>query len=53
MHDEQYIDAVNRLKSKLENWFVQYVDPKKDGFHEPVSGDGQIDRVGDGRKAFR
>ena len=25
----------------LEDWFVQYADPKFDGTHEPVTGGGQ------------
>ncbi len=29
------------LKAMLENWFIQYVDPKLDGTHEPVIGKGQ------------
>lgn len=29
------------LKAMLEDWFVQYIDPKFDGTHEPVTGTGQ------------
>ena len=43
------------LRKMLEEWFLQYVDPKLDGRAEPVCGRGQLCRVGvaaEGHKAF-
>jgi choline-sulfatase len=34
------------MKSQLEQWFVQYVDPAVDGVREPVSGYGQLAEAG-------
>ena len=39
----------------LEDWFVRYVDPRLDGTHEAVTGDGQIGLAGPagkGKQAF-
>ncbi|MBN1669581.1 MAG: sulfatase-like hydrolase/transferase [Kiritimatiellae bacterium] len=34
------------LKGELEQWFVRYVDPARDGTHEGVTGSGQLDLAG-------
>ena len=41
-HDDQR----QRLKAQLDTWFVRYVEPARDGTHEPVSGSGQLDLAG-------
>lgn len=48
-------DIVIRLRGRLDEWFVRYVIPSRDGVKQPVSGKGQIDIVGPankGRAAF-
>ena len=44
-----------RLRSDLEQWFLRYTDPGRDGTKEPVTGKGQLDLAGipgKGRRAF-
>ena len=38
--------VVRELRAQLEEWFCRYVDPAVDGVREPVTGKGQISRVG-------
>jgi len=48
-------EIIEELKSKLDNWFVKYVDIAKDGAREPVTGAGQIGPAGlaaNGKQAF-
>ncbi|HUU69603.1 MAG TPA: sulfatase-like hydrolase/transferase [Planctomycetota bacterium] len=48
-------EIVERLRGRLDEWFLRYVLPPLDGARQPVSGKGQIDRVGpagEGRTAF-
>lgn len=43
------------LRAQLTAWFRTYVDPDKDGAHEPVAGRGQLCKVGpeaEGKIAF-
>jgi arylsulfatase A-like enzyme len=43
------------LKGILEEWFIQYADPRLDGTREPVTGKGQLNLAGPsghGEKAF-
>ncbi len=40
--DEGYQQRVRDLKAGLEEWFVRYVDPRRDGTHEAVTGKGQL-----------
>ncbi|MBV7333324.1 sulfatase-like hydrolase/transferase [Chloroflexi bacterium TSY] len=44
--DAGYADIVKQMKGELEAWFVQYVDPARDGTHEAVTGAGQLDLAG-------
>lgn len=47
--------TIAALRSRMEQWFVQYSDPDKDGTKQAVCGLGQIDlvgRAGEGREAF-
>jgi arylsulfatase A-like enzyme len=37
---------VERLKARLDAFFVQYGDPARDGTHEPVRGTGQLRLAG-------
>ena len=39
-------EIVSQMKSQLENWFHQYVDPAIDATREPVTGWGQVTRPG-------
>jgi len=41
-------EILTSLRAMLQDWFVQYVDPKFDGTHEPVIGLGQIYLAGPG-----
>ena len=44
------------LKQKLENWYLEYVDPTRDGKGEAVTGLGQIGLCGirsEGKKVFK
>ncbi len=44
-----------RLRGELEQWFIRYTDPGRDGTKEPVTGKGQLDLAGtggEGRAAF-
>jgi len=34
-------EILTSLRAMLEDWFIQYVDPKLDGTHESVTGGGQ------------
>lgn len=43
-------EIVSSLKNMMEKWFDRYVVPQLDGRHEPVTGRGQLDRVGHARK---
>ncbi|MFE5317961.1 sulfatase-like hydrolase/transferase [Paenibacillus sp. NPDC056579] len=43
------------MKSKLDHWFVQYVNPAYDGIREAVTGFGQLELAGpagQGRKTY-
>ena len=45
--DEGQLAAVKaELKHGLEEWFVRYVDPTRDGIREPVTGKGQTGLAG-------
>jgi len=45
-------EKIAHMRKQLEQWFARYSDPKNDGSKQTVYGLGQIDRVGEGRKAF-
>ncbi len=40
--NEAYSDRIIELKSIMEEWFIRYVDPTKDGRAEGVTGNGQV-----------
>lgn len=50
--DQNLIDSpafqqkIITLRCRLEEWFLQYGDPQKDGLRESNKGFGQMDRVG-------
>jgi choline-sulfatase len=53
--DPAHQGRVAELKAQLDEWFVRYADPARDGVHEPVTGKGQVDLAGvagQGRTAF-
>ena len=55
LEEEAYAETLERLRGKLESWFLQYVNPLRDGVRQQVTGKGQIDLVGpdnQGREAF-
>ena len=41
-----YADRINSLRDELEEWFSRNVDPEMDGLSLPVTGRGQLNRVG-------
>ncbi len=43
---DTYQDVVHTMKHQLEQWFVHYADPDRDGVRQPVKGNGQIQYVG-------
>lgn len=52
---DDHADRVRVLRLQLQEWFLTYVDPNRDGVREPVTGRGQVDVVGPwgkGRQAF-
>ncbi len=52
---EAYASIQTALKAELEQWFYEYVDPAKDGTHQPVKGYGQLGLAGiqaKGKNAF-
>jgi len=44
--DEQHRRRARELKALLDSWFHRYVDPARDGIHEPVTGSGQLGLCG-------
>ncbi|HHW10496.1 MAG TPA: sulfatase-like hydrolase/transferase [Firmicutes bacterium] len=40
--DAGYASVAAEMKARLEDWFMQHVDPAVDGVREPVTGAGQI-----------
>lgn len=55
INEVKYADQADEMRTQMQDWFCNYVDPRRDGTHEPVTGDGQIDRSGpvnQGRQAF-
>ncbi len=45
VEDPAYGARVTELRAALQAWFARYVDPQRDGAHEPVSGRGQLGLV--------
>jgi choline-sulfatase len=55
VEDEGHADVVARMRGRLDEWFLEYVDPARDGARQPVTSKDQIDLVGPpggGRTAF-
>lgn len=53
--EETHRAQVAAMKARLEQWFVQYTDPQRDGRVEPVTGKGQLrlaGPAGQGGQAF-
>lgn len=48
--DLRYCKELERLRGRLDEWFIQYADPSRDGARQAVTGKGQIDIVGAGNK---
>lgn len=45
--EEEDVQPIRELlKSKLDDWFIQYTDPRKDGTRENVTGSGQLGLAG-------
>lgn len=41
-------EVVHDLRSRLDRWFLRYIDPVLDGARMPVTGSGQRDLAGPG-----
>ena len=55
INDPAQKERIWRMKWQLENWFVKYVDPRKDATKDNNVGKGQIYKSGadsDGRESF-
>lgn len=39
-------NVVVAMRAQLQDWFMQYTDPQRDGRHEPVTGQGQFNMAG-------
>lgn len=53
--DRQHAAQLDKMRLDLEQWFLRYAAPERDGARQPVSGKGQLDIVGpagQGRRAF-
>lgn len=53
--DATYAETETSLRSALGTWFLRYVDPRRDGTKEPVTGRGQLGLCGadgDGRHQY-
>ena len=46
INDQAHQGKVRELRSALEEWFVRYVDPRRDGSKEAVTGKGQLGLCG-------
>ena len=47
--------VIAQMKNQMEQWFIRYTDPDKDGTKQAVCGLGQLSPVGGkgmGRQAF-
>jgi hypothetical protein len=45
INDPEHQELANRLASKLDNWFVVYVDPVLDASRQQVFGRGQLRKI--------
>lgn len=45
VEDAGYLKTVREMRARLEEWFVRFSDPRRDGVRQPVSGKGQGGRV--------
>lgn len=55
INEPAHLDIQTELRFKLDQWFVRYADPEKDGAREAVMGRGQLNVVGPaarGKKRF-
>ena len=53
--DPEQQDRIWKMKWELDNWFVKYVDPRKDATKDNNTGNGQLCKNGcdsEGKKAF-
>lgn len=53
--DIKYMSVINDMRGQLKEWFLKYVNPDRDGVHEGVTGNGQINLSGtgsNGRQSF-
>lgn len=54
--DTQYEAQVCTLRNRLNHWYDRYVDPRRDGSREAVTGNGQLRKCGlesEGKPAFK
>lgn len=55
VNDGTCSDLITAMRSRMEDWFHQYVDPDRDGSLLPVTGKGQlapVGKLGEGLEAF-
>jgi arylsulfatase A-like enzyme len=53
--EDEHATVRDDLRRALGDWFIRYVDPRRDGTKEPVSGRGQLGLCGadgDGRHQY-
>ena len=53
--EPEHQEQVREMRGRLEEWFLQWADPRLDGTHEAVTGRGQFGLAGqaaNGRKRF-
>ncbi len=46
VESDGYGELAAEMKRQLDEWFLRYVDPSRDGAREPVTGKGQLGPVG-------
>jgi choline-sulfatase len=49
LDDPECKDGLEAMRSRLADWFRQYVVPERDGVYAPITGAGQLGPVWDGR----
>ncbi len=42
LHDPAYAERILTMRRHMEDWYIQYVDPRRDGSKEGVTGLGQL-----------
>ena len=48
----EFSETIASMRCALQSWFRRYAEPQHDGSKQPVTGRGQLDRIGGGLEAF-